>query len=203
MADQIVSASEAVTPTLNVEQIANKIILARAEIVEREAEERDLALAAVSGDETAVTRIAEIRATIRQVEADISLLQNARFVAERNEALADAEKMQAYRDRHFGIAKERAAAIVNLATVIDGLVDDLKTRITNLNQIEKEIWRELREAGSPPEGHIVGRIDLGQFSVDNLSRFTKGVDRFRPGRPVSAIARGAWGYLLPDNEGER
>lgn len=196
-------AEQIVTPTLIVEQIANRIILARAEITEREAEERDLALAAVSGDAAAVARIAEIRATIRQIEADVSLLENARFVAERNEALADAEKLQAYRDRHFGIAQERAAAIVNLATMIDGLVDDLKTRIANMNQIEKEIWRELREAGSPPESHVVGRISLGQFAIDNLSRFTSGTDKFRQGRAVSAVARGAWGYLLADDEGER
>jgi hypothetical protein len=198
MAAHAVSKSEIDAPALNVEQIANKIIRARAEIAEREAEERDLALAAVSGDEKAVARIAEIRATIRRIEADISLLENARFVAQRNEALADAEKLQAYRDRHFQIAKERATAIVNLATVIDGLVDDLKARITNMNQIEKEIFSALRQAGSPPETHIVGRIGLGQSAVDRLSRFTSGTDKFRQGRSVSAVARSAWGYLLTD-----
>ena len=198
------NSSEPVTTTLNVEQIANRIIRARAEIAEREAEERDLALVAVSGDEKAVARISEIRATIRQIEADISLLENARFVAERNEALADADKLQAYRDRHFGIAKERAVAIVNLATVIDGLVDDLRARITNMNQIEREIHSALRVAGSPPEAHIVGRISLGQFAIDALSRFADGTDKYRAGRSVSAVARGAWGYLLVnDNEDER
>lgn len=183
-------------------QITGKITHAQSEIERLEAEKSELALSAVSGDETAVARIADIRATIRQIEADIPLLESARLTAERNEARADEERRQAYRDRHYQIARERAKAIVDLAVVIDGLVADIKKRLSNLNDTEQEIWAALREAGASPSSGRVGQRGLSRSAIDLLSRFANGTDKFDAGRPVAAVARDAWGHLLePEGRG--
>jgi len=198
MTDQIADTNESKTTTLSTGQIADKIIHARSEIAELEDEGQDLALDAVSGDKKSIARIAEIRSTITRIEADISLLENARRVAQRNDALADREKLQDYRARHFQTAKERAAALVALADIVDGLVGDLKSRIKNIRILEREIWSELREAGAPPERHIIGRSGLEVYAIDDVTMFVKGLDQYKKSRPVSEIARTAWGYLLVD-----
>ncbi len=163
-----------------------------------EDEARELSLPAVAGDEQARASLANVRAKIQEVEADREVLADARISALGRERDASEAKDQAYRDRNLQVARDRAAAIVQLASRADSLVAEFKTVISDMRSVEREILSASREAGQPADSAIVGRKNLDQFAIDQLLRFANGTDRFGKERPVAEWARQAWRHLLTD-----
>lgn len=179
-------------------QIDASIAIVREQISLMEDEARELSLPAVAGDEQARALLTNVRAKIQQAEADLTVLADARISALGKECEAAEAKDQGYRDRNLQIARDRAAAIVQLASRADSLVAEFKTLISDMRGVEREIWNAAREAGQPADGAIVGRKNLEQFAVDRLLRFTKGLDRFGKDEPVATWAQMAWAHLLRD-----
>lgn len=184
------------TPTSR--QIEAQLAAARERIATLDDKARDLSLPAVAGDQQAVTSLASIRVQIQQAEADLAVLADARMSALRHEASATEDEAQAYRERHFQTARERAAVIVQLAGRADELVAEFKTLVADMRGVEREIWIALREAGQPADSAIVGRKNLDEFPVNQLRMFVNGTDRFRDAKPVVEIAKRAWSHLLTD-----
>ncbi|WP_425906811.1 hypothetical protein [Nitrobacter sp. TKz-YC02] len=183
---------------LTVAQIDANIALVREQISMMEDEARELSLPAVAGDEQARTLLANVRTKIQQAEADFEVLADARISALGRDHEAAEAKDADYRARQLQIARERAAAIVQLASRADGLVAEFKALISDMRGVELGIWKAAREAGQPADGAIVGRKNIDQFAIDQLLRFANGTDRFGKERPVAEWARQAWRHLLTD-----
>ncbi|MBN8978914.1 MAG: hypothetical protein J0I08_20800 [Rhizobiales bacterium] len=182
-------------------QITAKISFATSGMDTLRREENDLALAAVSGDDEAIKRIAEIRSQLRQIGEDVSILERARTVAQRKESEAAAARNQEYRARHLAIAREKAAELVKIAVRVDEAVAAFKACTVEIDRVEREIHTALREADARESGGRVGQMHLWRFAFDLITKFVKGTASFDPGRPVADVARSAWGHLL-DDEGD-
>jgi hypothetical protein len=183
-------------PSMTVAQIEAQTTDARECLALLNDEARDLSLLVVSGDQDAAAKLAGINAEVRQIAADLAILDNARLVAAEQQRDASDAKDAAYRARHMTIARDRVAAIVSLAGRIDDLIVEFKTAFTDLNATEREIWNALRQASALPHHAVVGTKNLGQFAVASLTALTNGTDRFAQGRAVADVAKAAWADLL-------
>lgn len=189
------------TQTMTVAQIEAQLCSARERLGQLDNEAKALALPAVSGTEEAANDLAKVNASIRQVTADISVLNNARLAAMQEKAKADAEASAEYRARHAEIARERAAELMTLAHRADEMVDAFEALLSDLAQTESDVWDALRQAGEQPNIAIIGRRDLGRFLIERVLATPNGQKRFlAEQRPIAAIAAAAWGDLL-ENEG--
>jgi hypothetical protein len=159
-------------------------------------EAKDLSLLVVSGDQDATAKLAGINAEVRQIAADLAVLDNARVVAAQQQRDATDARDAAYRARNLAIAKDRAATIVQISGRLDDLIVEFKTAFTDLTATEREIWNALRQASALPHHAVVGTKNLGQFAIALLTAFTNGTDRFGQARPVADVARAAWAHLL-------
>lgn len=177
-------------------QITAKISFAMSGMDTLRREESDLALAAVSGDDEAIKRIAEIRSQLRQIGEDVSILERARTAAQRKESEAAAARNEKYRARHMAIAREKAAEIVKIAARADEAVAAFKASTVEIDQVEREIHAALREADAKANTSRAGQTHLWRFAFDQITKFVKGIDSFDPGRPVADVARSAWRDLL-------
>jgi hypothetical protein len=155
---------------------------------------------AVSGDEDAAASLARINAQVRQITADLAILDRARITAIEQQREASEAKAAANRARALEVAQDRAAAIVCLATRADDLVAEFKVVFADMAAVAREIWNALREASDPPNDAVVGRKNLGQFAIASLTAFTNGTDRFGQVRPVADIAAKAWADLLKNDD---
>lgn len=187
---------ETATQALSSHQIAGQISAARDLIIGLEQEAHDLSYPAVSGDQKAVASLGTIRAQIRQANEDIAVLELAKGVAISKEAAAEQAEDQAHRARHMTIAREKAAAIVDLARRVDNLLVDFKAVLADLDATELAIWNALRGASTQPSSAIVGQRNIGHFAIALLTAFTNGSDRFRQPPAVADIAARAWSDLL-------
>lgn len=182
--------------TMTVEKIEDQVGAARERLGVLDQEAQGYALAAVSGDEEAATAIARINSEIRQVAADIAVLDRARIEAAQQQRDADEATQASYRASHLEYAQDRAVTIVRVATRVDDLVAELKAAFTELGSVEREIWQALREASAPPSDAVVGRKSLGNFAIASLTAFANGTDRFGQTRAVADVAATAWAFLL-------
>lgn len=182
-------------------QITSRITFITSSIEMLRQEESDLALAAVSGDDDAVKRIAEIRSQLRQIGEDVAILDRARTAAQRKESEAAAARDEAYRAHHLAIAREKAAELVKIAVRVDEAVAAFKACTVEIDRVEREIHSALREADAKANTGRVGQTHLWRFAFDLITKFVKGTASFDPGRPVADVARNAWSHLL-DDEGD-
>jgi DNA repair exonuclease SbcCD ATPase subunit len=183
-------------PSMNVAEIEVKIADARERLASLDREAQDLAMPTVSGDHDAAASLARINSEVRQVTADVAVLERARLRAAQQQRKASEAEVAAYRARALEIAQDRAAAIVKLAARIDELTAEFRTVFTEMSTTERAIWTALREASAPPSDAVVGRKSLGQFAIAALTAFTTGADRFGQVRPVADVAATAWAFLL-------
>jgi hypothetical protein len=181
---------------MTVEQLDAEINAARERLAALRSEARELSLPAVSGDDDAISSLAQTNAETDRVLADLVILDQARSTALQLLATVDAAALAGYRARHFKIAQDHAAVIVKLASRADEIVGAFKAVFAEISATEREIWRALREADAPPNDVVVGRKNLGQFAIASLEAFTNGTDRFGQTRAVKDIAARAWADLF-------
>jgi hypothetical protein len=186
--------------SMTVDKIEDQIGAARERLAVLDNEAQDLAMPAVSGDEDAAASLARINAQVRQITADLAILDRARITAIEQQREASEAKAAANRARALEVAQDRAAAIVCLATRADDLVAEFKVVFADMAAVAREIWNALREASDPPNDAVVGRKNLGQFAIASLTAFTNGTDRFGQVRPVADIAAKAWADLLKNDD---
>ncbi len=180
-----------------VEQIEQKISAARERLRTLDCEAKELSLPAVSGDGEAVAAVARVNASIRQVTADLALLNNAYLFAAREEAEARAEVEAVRRRDQMAIAKRLAVDIVGLGTQADEYFSLIKALLSDLADAERKIGDALRAAGEPPNAAIIGRRGLGGFLIERLVTMQNGRDLFlSEQRPIAVIAAAAWDGLL-------
>jgi DNA-binding LytR/AlgR family response regulator len=184
------------TPSMTVEQIEDQIGAARERLAVLDQEAQSLALPAVEGDEAAAASLARINSEIRQITADVAVLDRARITVAQQQRKASEAEVTAYHLRHFEIAQDHAAVLVKLASRADELVAEFKAVFADMSATEREIWKALHEASAPPSDAVVGRKSLGQFAIAALTAFTTGADRFGQTRAVADIAATAWAFLL-------
>jgi hypothetical protein len=183
-------------PSMTVAQIEAQTTDARECLALLNDEAKDLSLLVVSGDQDAAAKLAGINAEVRQITADLAVLDNARLVAAEQQRDASDAKDAAYRARHMTIARDRAAAIVSLASRVDQIVAEFKSVYSEMVGTEEQIRRALREAGTPPNDAAVGQRGLAVFAIASLTAITNGTDRFSRTRAVADVARMAWADLL-------
>lgn len=188
------------TPSMTVEKIEVLISDARERLATLDSEAQALAMPAVSGDPDAAASLARINSEVRQVTADVAVLERARLTAAQQQREAEEAKDAAYRARHLEIAQDHAAVIVKLAARADELVAEFKVVFADMSATEREIWKALREASAPPHEAVVGRKNLGHFAIASLTAFTTGTDRFGQTRAVADIAANAWADLLKNDD---
>ncbi|MEH2574435.1 hypothetical protein [Bradyrhizobium sp. AZCC 1708] len=186
--------------SMTVGEIEARIGVARERLAVLDNEAQSFALPAVSGDQDAAAALARINAEVRQVTADVAVLDRARISAAQQRRDADEAAQASYRASHIEYAQDRAAAIVRVATRVDDLVAELKAAFTELSSVEREIWIALREANAPPSDAVVGRKSLGNFAIASLTAFTNGTDRFGQTRAVADVAAKAWAHLLTNDD---
>jgi len=182
--------------SMTVAQIEAQIADAREGLATLDRDAQSFALPAVEGNQDAAAALARINTEVRQITADLAVLDRARITAAKQQRDESEAKAKDYRAHHRAIAQDRAAAIVKLAGRADDLVAEFKAVFADLAVTEREIWNALREASAPPHDAVVGRKNLGQFAIALLTAFTNGTDRFGQGRAVADVARTAWADLL-------
>lgn len=186
--------------TTTVEQIEEQIGAARERLSVLDKEAQSLALPAVEGDQDAAASLARVNSEVRQVTADVAVLDRARIEVAHQQRKASEAEVTAHRARHREIAQDHAAVLVKLATRSDELVAEFKVVFAEMFATEREIWKALHEASAPPGDAVVGRKNLGQFAIAALTAFTNGTDRFGQGRAVAVVAATAWADLLKNDD---
>lgn len=186
-----------IAQSATIDQIEAKISGARERLRTLDNEAKELSLPVVSGDEGAVALLMQVNASIRQVTADLAVLNSARLAAAQQQADAATAATAAYRARHVEIARGHAAEIVKLAARADDLVASYKGLLGELAEAERKIGTTLREAGELPNTAIVGRKDLARFMVERVVNSHSGRDKFlTEQRTITTIAAAAWSALL-------
>lgn len=179
--------------------IAAQLGVARDRLAQLAAEIAELSYPAVSGDARAATDLATARAENAQVEADCSVLEAAFKTAREREADANLRDTAERRAEAKASARKGVAELIALAGQADDLCASLKCLMGRIDDAERAIWRDLREAGEPPVSGVTGRTGLGQLALDRLQLAASGrllyvSDR----RSCAEVARTAWSNLLAD-----
>ncbi|MBI1203779.1 MAG: hypothetical protein GC182_14855 [Rhodopseudomonas sp.] len=163
-------------------------------------EAKSLSLPAVSGDKDAAAKLAKITGSIRQVTSDIAVLENARLVAAKADADAQAEDDAARRRCQFENAKRLAVDILAMAQQADELAVSYKALLEDLADAERKIANAIRAAGKPVQTTIVGRHNLGYFLIERMTNIQSGRDKhLTDARHVAAVAATAWRDLLEND----
>ncbi len=187
-------------PLMTIAQIDAQTTDARECLALLNDEAKDLSLLVVSGNQDATARLAGINAEVRQITADLAVLDNARVLSLQRQRDTTEADLAASRARHLEIARGRATEIVKLAGRMDDLVMELKSVYGAMVETEGHIRRALSAAGTPPNDFAVGQQRLGVFAIASLTAFTSGSDRFCQSRAVADVARAAWAHLLTNDE---
>ncbi|MEZ0170767.1 hypothetical protein [Microvirga sp. TS319] len=166
-----------------------------------EHEAATLSLSAVSGDQEAARRLAEIRAKLDGARADRVVLETARKQALQAEADAFVAAATNGKARRLAEARENAERLLVTASTADALISDLKAVLADLNRTEADVWTSLRLAHVMPPGELIGRKGISRHVVDTLKAFADGRDNFRNDkRTTSEVAEIGWNFLLEDEE---
>jgi hypothetical protein len=182
-------------------QIESQLASARARLATLDADVQRLSLPAVSGDSEAAAALSQVNTAIRQVSADIAVLDRARIEAARQEREAKEADEAAYRARSLAVARDRVADLMRLAGRADEMVAAYKALITEISQTERAVWDAAREAGMSPDGAVIGRKGLASFMTERMFAISNGRELFLlEKRDVAAIVATAWEHLL-DSEG--
>lgn len=159
-----------------------------------------LSLAAVAGNAEAASRLSEIMSQLRQADADRGILQRAISSAESEEAAAAAAVDGAERDRHREIAAGHAARLIELASMVDGLVSGVSKVLSDLSTVEHDVWRSLHAAGDRPANTVIGRRNISALAGAEFQAVLNGLAKYgRP--PISIQVQAAWRFLTDEERG--
>lgn len=165
--------------------------------LEREAVK--LSLAAVSGDEKAAQRLADINADIERAKADRVVFQRAEKAALQIESAEDDRIEEEKRRQHYLNAARTAVELIGLSEQLDAAIEKFAQTILDMRAAERAISSELVLARKET---IPG---FWQFKSESLA-FGRINNIFEKGQmtipPVSERTRAAWGRLASDAQPE-
>lgn len=163
-------------------------------IAEHEAEAKKLALAAVSGDKDAATKLASANAEVKRASADRLVFEQALEAILAKEAEAKDGAQAAERAAALVDAKSHAGDIVKLAAKADDLIAKLRTVLADIDTSERSAHLAVRCSGVSNPG-LVGSNGLTEWALSRLDLHVRGA-LITDKRSVEQIASSGWRFLL-------
>ncbi|SOC92469.1 hypothetical protein SAMN05216358_2620 [Rhizobium sp. AN5] len=177
------------------DHIAEQIDAIAVTLSRLEREATKLSLAAVSGDEKAAQRLAEINADIERAQSDRVILQRAEKAALQIELAADNRAEEAKRQHHYMNAVNAAVELVGRAERLQAVIEEFGQMVLAIEADERLISSEMRLAKkeiSPRAGQF-RTYRMASVAVENV--FGKGDFA---NESIAKIIRDAWAPLLED-----
>lgn len=150
----------------------------------------------VSGVEGAGEKALKINQDLERLAVERTIHKNALTRARQAEAdtkaKAEADRRQVHRER----ARTEAMALVECADRVDGLVDDLVSAMSDMQDRWRAVHDELRAACEPSNFTNTGRQSLTPHVIGRLSLFVQGVTFDKTERRAGHFARAGWSDLI-------